>query len=102
MIRPMAVTAFLDLHLRADAPDDAAAVIDRILTDTRAFAGSQGVRVLRDVTDGKHLTVVEQWESLEADEAYRAWRATPEGASGLGELLDRPPVLTKYETQSDL
>ena len=98
----MAVTAFLDLHLKADAPDDAAAVIDGILADTRARPGSQGLRVLRDVADPAHLTVVEQWESLDADDAYRAWRATPEGASGLGDLLDRPPVLTRFETQSEL
>lgn len=98
----MAITAFLELHLRADAPDDAAATIDAILADTRARDGSEGLEVLRDVTDPAHLVVVERWASMEADAAYRAWRATPEGASNLGDLLDRPPVLTRFETQSEV
>lgn len=98
----MAVTAFLDLRLRADAPADAHEVIERILRDTRAFDGSLGLEVLVDVADPAHITVVERWASLERDDAYRAWRATPEGASGLGALLASAPVLTRYETRTTL
>lgn len=98
----MPITAFLELHVRADAPADAAAVIEGILADTRAFDGSLGLEVLRDTADPARLVVVERWQSMAHDEAYRAWRATPEGASNLGDLLDRPPVLTKYETQTEL
>jgi hypothetical protein len=36
------------------------------------------------------------------DDAYRAWRATPEGASNLGDVLAGPPTLWRYETQSTL
>ena len=98
----MAVTAFLDLHLRDDAIAGAPAVLAETLKDTRAFAGCLGLEVLQDVADGAHLTVVERWESLQHDDAYRAWRATPAGASRLGELVAAPPVLTRYETQSEL
>ncbi|GAA2752825.1 putative quinol monooxygenase [Amnibacterium kyonggiense] len=98
----MAVTALLDLHLKADRVQDGPAVLDAILRDTRAFEGSEGIEVLVDVADPAHLTVVEHWTSMERDEAYRAWRATPEGASGLGEVLAAPPVLTRYETGSTL
>jgi quinol monooxygenase YgiN len=96
----MAVTALLDLHLRADRVADAPAALAVILKDTRAFEGSLGLEVLVDVADPAHVTVVEHWESIERDDAYRAWRATPEGASNLGELLAAPPTLTRYETQS--
>jgi quinol monooxygenase YgiN len=54
--------------------------------------------VLVDSTDPAHFLVVEQWASMEHDSAYRAWRATDDGASGLGELLAAPPVLTRFET----
>ena len=91
----MPTAALLDLHLRDDRTADGLSVIEAILRDTRAFEGCLGVEVLVDVEDPAHVTVVEHWRSLERDDAYRAWRATPEGASGLGDLLDRPAVLTR-------
>jgi heme oxygenase (mycobilin-producing) len=96
----MATTALLDLHLREEALADAPRVIDETLQATRAFDGCLGIDVLVDVADPAHVTVVERWESLRHDDAYRAWRATPEGASALGGLVDRPPVLVRYETRS--
>ena len=98
----MAATAFLDLHLRPEALGDAPGVLAAVLADTRAFDGSLGIEVLQDVADPAHLTVVERWESLQHDDAYRAWRATPEGASDLGRVLAGPPTLWRYETHSTL
>lgn len=98
----MPTAALLDLHLRGDRAADGLPVIEAILGDTRAFEGCLGVEVLVDVDDPAHVTVVEHWQSLEHDDAYRAWRATPEGASGLGELLDRPSVLTRSTVQTTL
>jgi quinol monooxygenase YgiN len=97
----MAVTALLDITLRADKLDEAPAAIAATLAQTRAFEGNEGLEVLVDVTDPTHLTVVEHWASMERDEAYRAWRETPEGAPAqLGAVLAAAPRLTKYETQS--
>jgi quinol monooxygenase YgiN len=98
----MAVTAFLDLHLRPEVLAEAPAVIAAVLADTRAFDGSLGIEVLEDVADPTHVTIVERWESLRHDDAYRAWRATPQGASGLGSVLAGPPSLWRYETRSTL
>jgi quinol monooxygenase YgiN len=98
----MTTTALLDLHVRADRLADASGIIDGVLRDTRSFEGCLGVEVLVDAADAAHVTVVERWESLGHDDAYRAWRATPAGASGLGDLLDRPAALTRYETRSAL
>ena len=93
----MPITAHLDLFLKADALPTAPAVLRDILADTRAFDGCLGVEVLVDSQNPAHVLVVEQWASLEHDAAYRAWRAG-DGASGLGELLAAPPVLTHFET----
>lgn len=54
--------------------------------------------MLRDLTDPAHCVIVEGWESTAADDAYRAWRATPEGASGLGDLAAARPVVTRLKT----
>jgi len=97
----MPVTAHLDLNLKAEALPTAPAVLRDILSDTRASDGCLGVDVLVDSKDPAHFLVVEQWVSMEHDAAYRAWRAG-EGASGLGELLAAPPVLTHYETSFEV
>lgn len=93
----MTITSLLDIQLRPDGPADAEAQVSAILSQTRARPGSLSVDVVRDLEDRRHLVVIEVWESVEADDAYRAWRATPEGASGLGELSVGRPGLKRYE-----
>ena len=83
----MATIATLDLQLKADSLETAYTVIHATLTDTRAFPGCLGVTVLVDSDDPAHVVIYETWESIEHDRSYRAWRATPEGASDLGSIL---------------
>ncbi len=92
----MTITSLLELTLKADSLADAPRILTKTLEATRAFAGNQGVEVLYDVTDPAHVVVIERWASLAHDDAYRAWRATPEGASDLGALLAERPRLTRW------
>jgi quinol monooxygenase YgiN len=92
----MATTAILELQLKPDALESAHEVIHATLTATRAFPGCLSATVLVDSADPAHVAVYETWESIEHDQAYRAWRATPEGASGLGPILAAPPKLTQF------
>ncbi len=94
----MTVTAFLDLTFQAGHVADAPDVLRATLVATRAFPGCAGVDVLVDAADPAHVVLVEQWDSLASDDAYRAWRATPEGASGLRAILAAPPRLTRFTT----
>ena len=91
----MAITAILELQLKADSLETAHQVIRDTLTATRAFPGCQGVTVLVDSGDPAHVVVFETWDSIEHDRAYRAWRATPDGASELGSILAAPPKVTQ-------
>lgn len=91
----MAITSVLDLRVRPDAPADAESRISAVLAATRARPGLVSAEVVRDLLDPRHLMVLEVWESLEADDAYRAWRATPEGANELRDLAE--VRLTRYE-----
>lgn len=91
----MTVTSLLDMRFATDHLEDGPRALLGILADTRAFDGCLGVDVVTDVTDAGHVIAIERWESLEHDEAYRAWRAGP-GASGLGAYLAEPPVLTRF------
>jgi heme oxygenase (mycobilin-producing) len=88
--------AILDLQLKADSLENAPQIIRETLTATRAFPGCLGVTVLTDSDDPAHFVLYETWESIEDDRAYRAWRATPEGASDLGTILAGRPTTTQF------
>ncbi|UFS59672.1 putative quinol monooxygenase [Subtercola endophyticus] len=98
----MTVLSFLDLHVKADALEAAAANIHQTLEATRAREGNLGVDVTVDVDDPTHFVLVEKWASIEADNAYRAWRATPEGASDLGAIVASMPTLTRTELHDEI
>ena len=83
----MATIAILDLQLKADSLETAHTVIHATLAGTRTFPGCLDVTVLVDSDDPAHVVLYEAWESIEHDRAYRAWRASPEGASALGSIL---------------
>ena len=92
----MAITAILDLQLKAESLESAPQILHATLTDTRAFPGCRDVTVLIDSADPAHVVLYETWESVEHDDAYRAWRASPDGASDLGSILAAAPALTRF------
>lgn len=91
----MTVTAILEITVRAESLGDAARIIDEVLATTRSFEGNLGCDVVVDVADPAHYAVIERWESLAHDEAYRAFRATPDGASVLPTIAE-DIRLTRY------
>ncbi|RFA23716.1 antibiotic biosynthesis monooxygenase [Subtercola boreus] len=96
------MTALLELRIKPESVDGALGVITEVLAATRAREGNLGVEVLVDAADESHITIVEHWESIEADNAYRAWRATDEGKSALGTIVASAPVLTVNTTAATL
>lgn len=92
----MSITATLELRFKPDALDDARAVLARVLQETRAFDGNEGVDVLIDADDPAHWIAYERWASPEHDAAYRTFRAGPGAITDLGGLLAAAPVLTWF------
>lgn len=90
----MTVSATLDLYVTPESLEAAPAMLTSVLNQTRAFDGCLGVEVYVDAEDPTHYVALEHWESAEHDAAYRAWRATPEGASALGDIVAARPTLT--------
>ena len=97
----MPITALLDLTFAPSSVPDALTVLRDTLQATRAFPGCLSVEVLLDADDATHVVVMERWDSLSSDAAYRAWRATPDGASALSTVLAGPPRLTRFTTAAD-
>jgi quinol monooxygenase YgiN len=92
----VAITAILDLQLKADSLATAHEILHATLTDTRAFPGCLDVTVLVDSDDPAHVVLYETWESIEHDQAYRAWRASAEGKSELGSIMAGAPKLSLF------
>ena len=94
----MTVTVTLELRFK---PDEAAAgreLMGRVLEVTRAFDGNVRTDVLIDEDDEAHWLIYELWETVEADEAYRAFRAGEGKVTQLPPLLAAPPVKIRYLT----
>ena len=94
----MPITVTLELRLKPEAVGAARDVMGRALQDTRAFAGNLGTDVLVDQDDETHWLIYELWETVEHDEAYRAFRAGEGRLTELPPLLAAPPVKTRYVT----
>ncbi|MCV7441019.1 antibiotic biosynthesis monooxygenase [Mycobacterium paraense] len=94
----MPVTVTLELRIKPDAVQAAREVMGRALKDTRAFAGNLQTDVLVDEDDEAHWLIYEIWQSVEHDEAYRAFRAGEGKLTELPPLLAAPPGKTRYAT----
>ncbi len=88
----------LDFTFRPDQLAGAEDFVAEMLVATRSFVGCTRIEVTRDITDPARFVLIEKWDSVEHDDAYRAWRASPDGTSGLRDRLATPPVLTRMET----
>jgi quinol monooxygenase YgiN len=94
------VAALLEFRFKPEVLDNVPGALSRTLAVTRRFDGCQRIDVLVDDSDPGRYLLVEVWDSMEHDAAYRAFRASPDGASELGPLLAAAPVLTYYSATS--
>jgi len=94
----MTVTVTLELRFKPDQIAAGRELMGRTLEVTRAFDGNVRTDVLVDEDDEAHWLIYEIWENVEADEAYRAFRAGEGKVTQLPPLLAAPPVKIRYHT----
>ena len=93
----MAVASIVRFTFREDVRDEIPALVDDMLRVTRSFAGLERLDILLDDADPDTWTLYEIWADRASEDAYRAFRATPEGAiARLGEVLVAPPILENF------
>lgn len=96
MLTIMSITVLLELKLKPESVAATRELMGPVLEVTKAFAGNLGIDVLIDEDDEAHWIIYELWESVEHDEAYRAFRAGEGKIVDLPPLLAAPPVKTRY------
>lgn len=94
----MTVTVLLELRFKPAEVGAGRELMGRVLQDTRAFDGNLQTDVLVDADDEAHWVIYEVWDSVEHDDAYRAFRAGEGKITQLPPLLAAPPVKTRYTT----
>ena len=94
----MAVTVLLELKFKPDEVAAGRELMGRTLETTRAFDGNLRTDVLVDEDDEAHWIIYELWDTVEHDDAYRAFRAGAGKVTELPPLLAAPPVKTRYTT----
>lgn len=92
----MTFTVLLEFQVK-EGSIDVPEILREVLAQTSAFEGNESLEVLVDDADASKLVVVEKWVSVEARNAYVAWRATPEGANRLGSLMAAAPTFRTFE-----
>ncbi len=94
----MAVTGLLELKFKPESVTAGRDLMHQTLKTTRAFEGNLQTDVWFDEDDEAHWIIYEVWDTVEHDEAYRAFRAGEGKVTELPPLLAAPPVKTRYLT----
>jgi len=94
----MPITVTLELRFKPEAVAAGRDLMHEVLKTTRAFKGNLKTEVLVDSDDEAHWLIYELWDTVEADEAYRAFRAGEGKITALPPLLAAPPVKIRYAT----
>ena len=94
----MSVTVILELRFKPESVAAGRELMHRTLEVTRGLDGNLRTDVLVDEDDEGHWLIYEIWDSIEADEAYRAFRAGEGKVTELPPLLAAPPAKTRYTT----
>jgi quinol monooxygenase YgiN len=92
----VSIITVLEMHFAPETVDDASRRLGEIVSETRQFDGCLRIEVVRSPEDAGHFLLWEEWESLEHDQAYRAWRQGA-GKTNLRTFADRPNVTTFWD-----
>ena len=93
----MSIVVLLEIQVKPEALDEMKAFIKKILPDTRAYDGCQGLDVYGNLDDTGNLVFYERWDSRQHYEKYLAWRTETEIVNQLGAMLAAPPSIRYFE-----
>lgn len=92
----MAIVSVLEMHFRQDSLEQGVQRLAEVVAQTRRFDGCLRIEVVRSQDDPAKFLLYEEWESMEHDRAYRAFRQG-EGRTDLRTYFDRDTVMTFWE-----
>ena len=93
----MSVVVLLEIQVKPEAIDEMKAFLQRILPDTRAYDGCQGIDIYGNLDDTGNLVFYERWDSRQHYEKYFAWRTETGVLNQFGTMVAAPPSIRYFE-----
>lgn len=93
----MPLVAIVDFHIRPDRREQALALFEAMLSQTRVRDGALSIEWLQDREDPDRWTLYEVWESAAHESAYREYRAGEGALPELREVLAGAPTLWRFD-----
>ena len=93
----MSTIVLLEIQVKPEAVDEMKAFLQRILPDTRAYDGCQGVDIYSNLDGTGNLVFYQRWDSRQHYEKYLAWRTAIGTATQLRAMAASPPRIRYFE-----
>ena len=90
------VTITVTMTVRPDAVETMLGMIPGLLTGMLTRPGVLGGRALQNPAEPTKLLFIDEFETVEASEAYFKWRAERGDLDRLGALLTAPPQVQSW------
>ena len=87
----MSIKIHIELKVKEERRDDVQPLFAKLLVETRARNGNEGVTVYADQDSPTTIILIEQWSSRTLYEEYNRWRSERGDLSRLAGLLQVPP-----------
>jgi quinol monooxygenase YgiN len=92
----MSVVVLLDFRVKPDVVEEAREFFKKILPETRAYAGCEGLDVYSNADDPTNIVFYERWQSREHYQKYFSWRTGNGSMDEFGKKLAGPPTIRYF------
>ena len=93
----MSVLVLFETQVKPDKVSEMKSLLAKVLPDTGAYDGCQGIDVYFNTENASNMQFVEFWDSPAQYEKYLAWRAETGFMDTFGALLAAPPSKRIFE-----
>jgi quinol monooxygenase YgiN len=97
----MSIVVLLEFRVTAEAVEETKKFFKKILPDTRAYSGCEGLDAYSSEDDPTIFVFYERWQSKEHYQKYAAWRVETGLMGELAKNLVGPPVV-RYLDRLDM
>jgi quinol monooxygenase YgiN len=96
----MSVVVLLDFRVKPEALEESLQLFKKILPQTRAYAGCEGVDVYSNADDPTNIIFNERWQSKEHYQKYFQWRTETGFMDTFGAKLAGAPSIRYFNRQN--